>query len=621
MRIVVYINDWNNVDKNIFRKQLKIYNCIADTFCIDNSVDEQNINEFLELVQNDDLDRCAYNINDEKLSLHASISQYLIPDNMLVLTNKVVISEESILEMEKVAECAERHMFVVPRTNDGEYNKYCGPEEYVDEEDRVNWNKNHLSRYSFIPCSFNDCIFIKGYRVMQHMYIDLSGSLSSGIDPSFNSIRFAFSAFSLLMFDYGFATVIANYAYAENTSSEIDKNEENIFNIKLKKILDASILNYRKYSVSPVELFGKCEGKVNRKRKIWYYVSHLSSDVNGSSVHAFGVLSGLINSLNKDEWEITVMATEAIIETHHIRERFDCKVSSTYSDSDIFDVGFAPCSVVDSIFVKHCYKLIIWPLDLIMLRSGYIFNGEISNGYEFNARMADGLIYFSESVRKDFEAYFNFVPEVKNIPSLVTSITPGIIESDGDDSCLREKIPFDNFYLVMGNQLLHKMVIPVVSVLASTKRNIVAIGGTSEYKRISNNIIMMKSGTLSNEFMDALYRKCKGLIYPSVYEGFGLPPVQALNLGKPVFAMDMDVNHELENLVPEFKGRIKYMKTLQDLPALIDDFENNGIEPIKLNAYSRSWDDVGKDCAKFIEKVIKVPMDVQKLSIRKMIDI
>jgi glycosyltransferase involved in cell wall biosynthesis len=43
-------------------------------------------------------------------------------------------------------------------------------------------------------------------------------------------------------------------------------------------------------------------------------------------------------------------------------------------------------------------------------------------------------------------------------------------------------------------------------------------------------------GYLSDEDLRALYSSCRAFIYPSIYEGFGLPPLEAMACGAPVIA-------------------------------------------------------------------------------------
>ena len=44
------------------------------------------------------------------------------------------------------------------------------------------------------------------------------------------------------------------------------------------------------------------------------------------------------------------------------------------------------------------------------------------------------------------------------------------------------------------------------------------------------------TGYLDDDELRALYSSCRVFIYPSVYEGFGLPPLEAMACGAPVIA-------------------------------------------------------------------------------------
>ncbi|MFW5702431.1 MAG: glycosyltransferase family 4 protein [Candidatus Dojkabacteria bacterium] len=52
------------------------------------------------------------------------------------------------------------------------------------------------------------------------------------------------------------------------------------------------------------------------------------------------------------------------------------------------------------------------------------------------------------------------------------------------------------------------------------------------------------TGFVEDEDMNALARNCKALIYPPLYEGFGMPPLEALLLGKEVILSSIPVLRE-----------------------------------------------------------------------------
>lgn len=53
-------------------------------------------------------------------------------------------------------------------------------------------------------------------------------------------------------------------------------------------------------------------------------------------------------------------------------------------------------------------------------------------------------------------------------------------------------------------------------------------------KRLENRICL--TGYLEDEDLCALYSSCKAFVYPSLYEGFGLPPLEAMACGAPVIS-------------------------------------------------------------------------------------
>ena len=52
------------------------------------------------------------------------------------------------------------------------------------------------------------------------------------------------------------------------------------------------------------------------------------------------------------------------------------------------------------------------------------------------------------------------------------------------------------------------------------------------------------TGYLQDDDLRALYSSCSAFIYPSLYEGFGLPPLEAMACGAPVIASSISALQE-----------------------------------------------------------------------------
>jgi glycosyltransferase involved in cell wall biosynthesis len=153
---------------------------------------------------------------------------------------------------------------------------------------------------------------------------------------------------------------------------------------------------------------------------------------------------------------------------------------------------------------------------------------------------ANHVICISQNTKKDLLEYYN-VPEEKisviylgsNLQTSL-SITP----------VLDQKIPY---LLFVGKRTGYKnfnLLLKAFSELKTLKSDfqIIAFGGgelelselqTIKSLGIEKNVIH-KSG--DDAVLSALYKNAFALVYPSLYEGFGLPPIEAMKLGCPVIA-------------------------------------------------------------------------------------
>lgn len=111
------------------------------------------------------------------------------------------------------------------------------------------------------------------------------------------------------------------------------------------------------------------------------------------------------------------------------------------------------------------------------------------------------------------------------------------------------------------------------------------------------------TGYVSEDDLRALYSSCRVSVYPSLYEGFGLPPLEAMACGAPVITSDIST-------ISETVGRAARLVAPTDAQALASAI----VELLENEAERKSLSSAGlKRAAQFSwEKTARLTLDVYK---------
>ncbi|RQO72437.1 glycosyltransferase family 1 protein [Pedobacter sp. KBW06] len=102
-------------------------------------------------------------------------------------------------------------------------------------------------------------------------------------------------------------------------------------------------------------------------------------------------------------------------------------------------------------------------------------------------------------------------------------------------------------------------------------------------------------GSITKEERCWYYRNCRAFVFPSIAEGFGLPVIEAMHYGKPVFLSTHtslpEVGADAAYYFQDFEG--EHMQQILN-EGLIHFDSNNGSEKAKKRAAQFNWDDTAR---------------------------
>jgi glycosyltransferase involved in cell wall biosynthesis len=116
-----------------------------------------------------------------------------------------------------------------------------------------------------------------------------------------------------------------------------------------------------------------------------------------------------------------------------------------------------------------------------------------------------------------------------------------VLNIDPDYSIINNRLAQTPFLLAVGSSSPHKNLAIVVRTFERYQENLsilVIAGGT--FSKVFTAVDTTETprtirlGYISNAQLRALYSRAVGFIFPSIYEGFGLPPLEAMACGCPV---------------------------------------------------------------------------------------
>lgn len=363
-------------------------------------------------------------------------------------------------------------------------------------------------------------------------------------------------------------------------------------------------------------------GFIKKNADIGFELSYLDPIYNGTSEYALNILPTMIETFSGKKISFKIIASNSIIAKFALEKYGDYLISPEESQNYFFHLLFIPQQIYSDIALekinRSCFKFVFTLLDVIALRCNYI-----SRGYSLDIpcslayKYSEQIIGLTESSAKDIENFF----KERMIDRAVTPIllTKEEVIDDKSLDTKEEKINFigKNYILLIGNAFKHKAIEKALEFLNKSEYNVVVIGYLPEKKKYNDRIKFFESGNESNELINNLYLNSKLIFYPSLYEGFGLPVVAAIQMRKKILVFDSDVNRELKktfdrnDCVYFFNNFSKISNRIQEVlesPQILNSNRNF--------SEFRSWKNVSAETSELLLKVFASPINLNKINAR-----
>lgn len=162
-----------------------------------------------------------------------------------------------------------------------------------------------------------------------------------------------------------------------------------------------------------------------------------------------------------------------------------------------------------------------------------------------SARSAELILTNSEATKSDVVSRYGTPPDRILVAPLGPGNTPARREPStvSNEELNRIGVPFDRFLFSLCTLEPRKNLDKLVEAMVNLPEVGLVVGGAKGWKEspvfermkslgIEDRVVFL--GYVEDDDLPALFARCEAFVYPSIYEGFGMPILEAMIMGAPV---------------------------------------------------------------------------------------
>ncbi len=518
--------------------------------------------------------------------------------DVLLLNSDTEATPGFLEEMQAVLYLHEKHGVVSPRSNNATIFSIPWNAPVQPAESHELWQRIHqsLPRYQVMPTAVGFCMLIKR-EVLERF--ELFDEIYS---PGYNEEN----DFICRINRCGYSAVAANWSYVFHYQGSSFGPRRSDLEIAHRGILlerypeyERKVADYGQFHVDPVETFAILYAP--HRPRILYDLYHFPDAYTGTTEFALNLLRELARLLEKD-YDLYVGIRQT--------QRFFAHELAGYrtyeekpGDAMVFDLIYKPCQIFywsDFSRINRLAPRVSYALqDIIAVRSDYLSDANTRILFRKTAELADCVFTISDFSRSDFAAFYGSDAPMR------------VIHHGTNAGIAAGEFGRGEYVLVIGNAFLHKGIGDALRYLDGNWP-VVVLGGEDQGNVGASNVRWLGSGQVTRQHMRQLFVNARVLVYPSHYEGFGLPVVDALALGKPVVVLDNAVNREVAEMTGD--GNLHRIRSLKELPETVQRLFHE--MPHTPDTAPRSWRDAAEEYVAAFREILARDIDVDKLRAR-----
>ena len=481
-------------------------------------------------------------------------------NHILLLNSDARLTAGAFDEMLAVLNLDEKHGVVFPRSNNASIASLplLPYEKDGEDEERSHFVfeslRDKLPRYAITPVAVGFCYLVRRQLIVNYGFFDTIYS------PGYSEEN----DFCLRVNKFGYSSVMANRAFVfhEGSRSFQDSQRKKLQRRNEKVMLarytyyNAAVAHYLQFAVDPLDWFAdRLYGGGRPKVLIDLY--HVSLIYNGSTRNALSFLELLAAEAPQHDIEFVIVSSAEAIEFFDL-ESYGFRVQPNGTLEETFDLGFSLSPVSSpvqlNVLNRHCVRWVVSHFDVIALRINSLLEVSYTRKQVVLDSLvkADRVIPISDSALDDIESYFG--PAAASVCGHSTVIHEGVAktlftsktESDSEafDADQRATVASGGYVLVVGNIFTHKQFPEAIAALQGLGTPVIALGAVADKTQIGD-AMLVEGGMLSDEDIDLLYRRAGCVVFPSNYEGFGLPTIETAQRGRPIVLFESKVAREV----------------------------------------------------------------------------